>query len=77
MTAIIRHRTSGERFLAELDELGSAVSLSAALQVTSATDQDTGEVDWDRFADDATEPWESPVDRWESDQFVIVHCFQS
>jgi hypothetical protein len=73
MTAIIRHKTSGEHFLAELDEAGDAVRCSAALPVTEATDRETGAVDWSEFEGADMGPWDE--DRWTADTFVVVHEF--
>jgi hypothetical protein len=73
--AIIRHTTSGEHFLARLDDAGDAIALSPQLPVIDATDPDTGEIDWSRFQDANLEYWEDAEDRWTSDRFFVVHRF--
>lgn len=76
-TAIIRHATSGEHYRAELDEAGDCARLSAPLSTFIARNDDTGEMEWDGFADAALQPWDDDNDRWTADKFVVVHRFSS
>ncbi len=76
MNAIIRHLTSGEHFLATLDDAGDAVMLSISLPVNEARDKETGEVNWFHFEGADMERWDDESERWTADKFVIVHEFE-
>ena len=84
MNAIIRHKTSGELFLATLNDVGDAVGLSAALPFADVfgrdeTDRDITAEQWEEnfgcadvlpFDDDDIEMGSAAF--WTADKITIV-----
>jgi hypothetical protein len=75
LRAVIRHHRTGVHFLADLNELGTAISLSMAVFPGTARDPATGRVDWDKFAGEETVAWEHARDRWPAGRFEVVHRY--
>lgn len=77
MNAIVRHLNSGEHFLATLDDSGDVLAMSAALPIVDATDRETGDVNYETFADADTAPFEEDADRrfWTADRIAVVYSF--
>jgi hypothetical protein len=81
-TAIIRHKTSGEHFLATLDDSGDATGLSAPLAVDDVFGRDkdmseiTGEEWFENFGGADVEPLDEETSggvHWTSHWIEVVH----
>jgi hypothetical protein len=83
MNAIIRHKTSGETFLATLDNSGDAIGVSAAIPITDVFGRDYAEStitaeQWEEnfgYAD--VEPFAGddeviPSD-WTAEKITVIH----
>lgn len=78
--AIVRHLTSGEHFLARLDDSGNAVQLSVALPLSERFADHSDEThftdaDWEHFSDADLDPVEDEAGQWTADKFVVLHVF--